>query len=166
VYTGSSRTETRYRTPRRNMFNVSQGEEYLAAGYYLSTLRVAPYFSKVECLCFEEQKLSAGEEVDILSCSSSTRTSSTTPPAGISMILSCRTHSSGLDLPRSQATGTDPHSTPQGPEEFQRRSRTRCPRRRCPESFGLWRLRASVEENLLRLGQTIHLKHKVTYNCT
>ena len=29
------------------------------------TSQVAPYFSKVECLCFEEQKLLAGEEVDM-----------------------------------------------------------------------------------------------------
>lgn len=27
--------------------------------------KVAPYFSKVECFCFEEQKLLAGEEVDM-----------------------------------------------------------------------------------------------------
>ncbi|KAF8674051.1 Cytochrome c oxidase assembly protein CtaG/Cox11 [Rhizoctonia solani] len=27
--------------------------------------RVAPYFAKVECFCFEEQKLIAGEEVDM-----------------------------------------------------------------------------------------------------
>jgi cytochrome c oxidase assembly protein subunit 11 len=27
--------------------------------------QVAPYFAKVECFCFEEQKLMAGEEVDM-----------------------------------------------------------------------------------------------------
>jgi len=26
---------------------------------------VAPYFAKIECFCFEEQKLLAGEEVDM-----------------------------------------------------------------------------------------------------
>ena len=28
-------------------------------------LQIAPYFAKVECFCFEEQKLLAGEEVDL-----------------------------------------------------------------------------------------------------
>ena len=27
--------------------------------------QIAPYFGKVECFCFEEQKLLAGEEVDM-----------------------------------------------------------------------------------------------------
>ena len=32
---------------------------------YFSFYKVAPYFSKVECFCFEEQRLLAGEEVDM-----------------------------------------------------------------------------------------------------
>ena len=27
--------------------------------------QIAPYFAKVECFCFEEQRLLAGEEVDM-----------------------------------------------------------------------------------------------------
>ena len=28
-------------------------------------MEIAPYFAKVECFCFEEQKIRAGEEVDL-----------------------------------------------------------------------------------------------------
>lgn len=28
-------------------------------------MQIAPYFAKVECFCFEEQRLLAGEEVDL-----------------------------------------------------------------------------------------------------
>ena len=31
----------------------------------MTVVQVAPYFSKVECFCFEEQRLLAGEEVDM-----------------------------------------------------------------------------------------------------
>ncbi|KDQ57321.1 hypothetical protein JAAARDRAFT_131178 [Jaapia argillacea MUCL 33604] len=35
------------------------------ATYNVTPDRVAPYFAKVECFCFEEQRLLAGEEVDM-----------------------------------------------------------------------------------------------------
>ncbi|CAO1626309.1 unnamed protein product [Sympodiomycopsis kandeliae] len=35
------------------------------ATYNVAPDRIAPYFSKVECFCFEQQKLLAGEEVDL-----------------------------------------------------------------------------------------------------
>ncbi|PWN53445.1 hypothetical protein IE53DRAFT_324803 [Violaceomyces palustris] len=35
------------------------------ATYNVAPDRIAPYFAKVECFCFEEQKLLAGEEVDL-----------------------------------------------------------------------------------------------------
>ncbi|KAH8099969.1 cytochrome oxidase assembly factor [Cristinia sonorae] len=35
------------------------------ATYNVTPDRIAPYFAKVECFCFEEQKLIAGEEVDM-----------------------------------------------------------------------------------------------------
>ncbi|KZV97477.1 hypothetical protein EXIGLDRAFT_608055 [Exidia glandulosa HHB12029] len=35
------------------------------ATYSVAPAKAAPYFAKVECFCFEEQKLLAGEEVDL-----------------------------------------------------------------------------------------------------
>ncbi|XP_006459091.1 hypothetical protein AGABI2DRAFT_201034 [Agaricus bisporus var. bisporus H97] len=67
-------------TPQQKYVNVLPGESSLAfyvaknkskediigiATYNVTPDRIAPYFSKVECFCFEEQKLSAGEEVDM-----------------------------------------------------------------------------------------------------
>ncbi|CAK5268394.1 unnamed protein product [Mycena citricolor] len=67
-------------TPQQRFVNVLPGETSLAfytakntsdkdiigiATYNVTPDRVAPYFSKVECFCFEEQKLLAGEEVDM-----------------------------------------------------------------------------------------------------
>ncbi|KAF9451882.1 hypothetical protein P691DRAFT_723104 [Macrolepiota fuliginosa MF-IS2] len=67
-------------TPQQKYVNVLPGESSLAfytaknnsskdiigiATYNVTPDRVAPYFSKVECFCFEEQKLLAGEEVDM-----------------------------------------------------------------------------------------------------
>ncbi|KIY73098.1 hypothetical protein CYLTODRAFT_366482 [Cylindrobasidium torrendii FP15055 ss-10] len=66
--------------PQQTVVNVLPGESSLAfytaknmsnkdiigiATYNVTPDRVAPYFSKVECFCFEEQRLLAGEEVDM-----------------------------------------------------------------------------------------------------
>jgi len=45
--------------------NTSPQDIIGIATYNVTPDRVAPYFSKVECFCFEEQKLLAGEEVDM-----------------------------------------------------------------------------------------------------
>lgn len=45
--------------------NISSQDIIGIATYNVTPDRVAPYFSKVECFCFEEQKLLAGEEVDM-----------------------------------------------------------------------------------------------------
>ncbi|KAJ7455347.1 cytochrome c oxidase assembly protein CtaG/Cox11, domain-containing protein [Mycena galericulata] len=67
-------------TPQQRFVTVLPGETSLAfytaknnskqdiigiATYNVTPDRVAPYFSKVECFCFEEQKLLAGEEIDM-----------------------------------------------------------------------------------------------------
>ncbi|KAG8933263.1 Cytochrome c oxidase assembly protein cox11, mitochondrial [Tulasnella sp. 419] len=67
-------------TPQQKYVVVKPGETSLAfytaknnssediigiATYNVTPGKVAPYFSKVECFCFEEQKLLAGEEVDM-----------------------------------------------------------------------------------------------------
>ncbi|KAI0833480.1 cytochrome oxidase assembly factor [Trametes gibbosa] len=67
-------------TPQQRFVSVLPGETSLAfykaknksdkdiigiATYNVTPDRVAPYFAKVECFCFEEQKLLAGEEVDM-----------------------------------------------------------------------------------------------------
>lgn len=36
-----------------------------ARGCPSAAMQIAPYFAKVECFCFEEQRLLAGEEVDL-----------------------------------------------------------------------------------------------------
>ncbi|KAF8515418.1 cytochrome oxidase assembly factor [Hysterangium stoloniferum] len=67
-------------TPQQRYIYVLPGETALAfykvknksdqdivgiATYNVTPDRIAPYFAKVECFCFEEQKLLAGEEVDL-----------------------------------------------------------------------------------------------------
>ncbi|GLB40318.1 putative cytochrome c oxidase assembly protein CtaG/Cox11 [Lyophyllum shimeji] len=67
-------------TPQQKCVSVLPGETSLAfytakntsdkdiigiATYNVTPDRIAPYFSKVECFCFEEQRLLAGEEVDM-----------------------------------------------------------------------------------------------------
>jgi len=66
--------------PSQKYVSVTPGESTLAfykahnksdkdvigiATYNVTPDRIAPYFAKVECFCFEEQKLLAGEEVDM-----------------------------------------------------------------------------------------------------
>lgn len=44
----------------------NSGEDVIGvATYSVTPGQVAPYFSKIQCFCFEEQKLNAGEEVDM-----------------------------------------------------------------------------------------------------
>jgi len=67
-------------TPQQKFVTVRPGETALAfytaknngdtdvigiATYNVTPAKIAPYFAKVECFCFEEQKLLAGEEVDL-----------------------------------------------------------------------------------------------------
>jgi len=67
-------------TPQQKYVNILPGETALAfytaknegkediigiATYNVTPGKIAPYFAKVECFCFEEQKLAAGEEVDM-----------------------------------------------------------------------------------------------------
>ncbi|KAG0634445.1 cytochrome c oxidase assembly protein CtaG/Cox11, domain-containing protein [Tuber brumale] len=67
-------------TPQQREVRVLPGETALAfykakncskediigvATYSVTPGQVAQYFSKIQCFCFEEQKLSAGEEVDM-----------------------------------------------------------------------------------------------------
>ncbi|KAI0734117.1 cytochrome c oxidase assembly protein CtaG/Cox11-domain-containing protein [Fomitopsis betulina] len=45
--------------------NLSDKDIIGIATYNVTPDRIAPYFGKVECFCFDEQKLLAGEEVDM-----------------------------------------------------------------------------------------------------
>lgn len=67
-------------TPQQKFVKVLPGETALAfytaenwsdedvigiATYNITPGKVAPYFAKVECFCFEQQKIRAGEQVDL-----------------------------------------------------------------------------------------------------
>jgi len=45
--------------------NNSDADIIGVATYSVSPGQVAPYFSKIQCFCFEEQRLNAGETVDM-----------------------------------------------------------------------------------------------------
>lgn len=45
--------------------NVSKDDIIGMATYSVTPDHVAPYFNKIQCFCFEEQRLAAGEEVDM-----------------------------------------------------------------------------------------------------
>ena len=45
--------------------NKSEDDIIGVATYSVTPAQVAPYFSKIQCFCFEEQRLNAGETVDM-----------------------------------------------------------------------------------------------------
>lgn len=45
--------------------NLSSRDIVGVATYSVTPAQVAPYFSKIQCFCFEEQRLAAGETVDM-----------------------------------------------------------------------------------------------------
>ncbi|KAF9431876.1 Cytochrome c oxidase assembly protein cox11, mitochondrial [Entomortierella beljakovae] len=45
--------------------NKSKEDVIGIATYNVAPSKVAPYFNKIQCFCFEEQKLTSGEEVDM-----------------------------------------------------------------------------------------------------
>ena len=46
--------------------NKSKDEDIIGvATYSVTPAQVAPYFSKIQCFCFEEQRLNKGETVDM-----------------------------------------------------------------------------------------------------
>lgn len=45
--------------------NASDSDIIGVATYSVTPAKVAPYFSKIQCFCFEEQRLAAGETVDM-----------------------------------------------------------------------------------------------------
>lgn len=45
--------------------NRSDSDIIGVATYSVTPAQVAPYFSKIQCFCFEEQRLNAGETVDM-----------------------------------------------------------------------------------------------------
>ncbi|KAI8456088.1 cytochrome c oxidase subunit XI assembly protein, partial [Phakopsora pachyrhizi] len=45
--------------------NLSKSDVLGVATYNVTPAQVAPYFAKVECFCFDEQRLLAGEEIDL-----------------------------------------------------------------------------------------------------
>lgn len=45
--------------------NKSESDIIGVATYSVTPAQLAPYFSKIQCFCFEEQRLNAGETVDM-----------------------------------------------------------------------------------------------------
>jgi cytochrome c oxidase assembly protein subunit 11 len=107
-------------TPDRVKLSPPGGDR---SGVDSSLPQVAPYFSKVECFCFEEQKLLAGEEVDMPLLFFIDKDILDDPACrNVDDVVLSYTFFRFVLYPAFIVVDTDSRSSPQGPEKLQRRS--------------------------------------------